>query len=227
MAHVPGEVACNGWHAVPLDPVAVLGGKPYIKEPGRLLVSDMSFPHEDTVVAKVYAYAKEKLPQPTFHHSMHVYYFATAMLRQQFDTPAAAALSLSMLALTCLLHDIGTTEENLAATRMSFEFYGGLLARATRPTPCARPSCGTITLLGQVLQLVTVYDNVGAHPALVHTDTRDDVNRTFPRKRWLCCFAATVRDEVQRKPWCHTTHIPDFETKIAGNELMRPYEEAK
>lgn len=30
--------------------------------------------------------------------------------------------------LACLLHDIGTTDKNLHATMMSFEFYGGLLA---------------------------------------------------------------------------------------------------
>ena len=30
--------------------------------------------------------------------------------------------------LTCLLHDIGTTDKNLSATSMSFEFYGGYLA---------------------------------------------------------------------------------------------------
>ena len=30
--------------------------------------------------------------------------------------------------LTCLLHDIGTTDKNLSATLMSFEFYGGYLA---------------------------------------------------------------------------------------------------
>ena len=30
--------------------------------------------------------------------------------------------------LTCLLHDIGTTDKNLSATLLSFEFYGGYLA---------------------------------------------------------------------------------------------------
>ena len=30
--------------------------------------------------------------------------------------------------LTCLLHDIGTTDKNISATLMSFEFYGGYLA---------------------------------------------------------------------------------------------------
>ena len=39
------------------------------------------------------------------------------------------ALTPRTLALACLLHDIGTTQENLHATRMSFEYYGGLLTR--------------------------------------------------------------------------------------------------
>ncbi|KAK3363687.1 hypothetical protein B0T25DRAFT_420418, partial [Lasiosphaeria hispida] len=51
---------------------------------------------------------------------------ATTILRQQF--PSHTTLSPSTLALTCLLHDIGTTHDNLRATQLSFEFYGGLLA---------------------------------------------------------------------------------------------------
>lgn len=214
-------------------------------------------------------YAKLKLPQQTFNHSMRVYYFgeppersrpdrlgrlttlintsvATAMVRQQFPEHAAD-LSPVTLALACLLHDIGTAEEHMAASRMSFEFYGAVTARslvmsAGGPQDQADAVCesiirhqdlgvdGAITLLGQVLQLATIYDNVGEHPSvdgfagILHRDTREDVIKRFPREGWLGCFAATLRREVALKPWCHTTHIPDFERKVMGNELMRPYE---
>lgn len=130
---------------------------------------------------------------------------------------------------------------------MSFEFYGGLRARELvlglgAPQDQADAvgeaiirhqdlgADGTITLLGQAVQLATVFDNVGAHPAvdgfagILHRDTREDVIRRFPREGWLGCFAATVREELRLKPWCHTTHIPDFASKIEGNALMRPYE---
>jgi cyanamide hydratase len=149
--------------------------------------------------------------------------------------------------LTALLHDIGTAAENLSATRMSFEFYGAikaleLLKSLGSPKDQAEAVCetiirhqdlgteGTITFLGQVIQLATIYDNVGDHPMvkdigqIIHKDTREDVIRSFPREGWLGCFADTVREEIRLKPWCHTTHIPDFDKKIEANELMKPYE---
>jgi cyanamide hydratase len=89
---------------------------------------------------------------------------------------------------------------------------------------------GKITFLGQVIQLATVFDNVSEHPflahmeELIHPDTREDVIRAFPRKGWLGCIARTLQKEVELKPWCHTTSIPDFADKILGNKLMLPYE---
>jgi cyanamide hydratase len=84
---------------------------------------------------------------------------------------------------------------------------------------------GTITLLGQLIQLATVYDNVGARPYLVHEATRADVNRAFPRDGWGRCFAATVREEVRLKPWAHSTHLGGasgevFANAVEGNLLM-------
>jgi cyanamide hydratase len=83
--------------------------------------------------------------------------------------------------LACVLHDIGSTDENLKATKLSFEFYGGLLAldvlqRAPASAPeTAAPKdqaesvaeaiirhqdlCenGKITAVGQLLQLATIF----------------------------------------------------------------------
>jgi cyanamide hydratase len=47
----------------------------------------------------------------------------TIIAKQQFPEHYAK-LSPSTLALTCLLHDIGTAEKYLSTTRMSFEFQG-------------------------------------------------------------------------------------------------------
>lgn len=71
----PGEIARNGWHAVPLDPSSIFQGRPYVHEPGPLLVADMAFPAEDPLVAKVRDFAREKLPRQTLNHSMRVYYY--------------------------------------------------------------------------------------------------------------------------------------------------------
>lgn len=77
--------------------------------------------------------------------------------------------------LTSLLHDIGTTDKNLQATLLSFEFYGGLLAldllhkQHHAPIEQAESvaeviirhqdigSVGTITTLGLLIQLATIF----------------------------------------------------------------------
>lgn len=171
---------------------------------------------------------------------------ATAIAQSQFPEQAAD-LSPTTLAITALLHDIGTTKENLSATRMSFEFYGAiqvhnLLSHLGCEQDQADAVCeaiirhqdlgvqGTITLLGQIIQLATVYDNVGEHPSMdhidkiIHGDTLKDVNKKFPRHKWLGCFADTIREEERLKPWCHSTVIPEFDRKIEANELMKPFE---
>lgn len=168
------------------------------------------------------------------------------IVRQQF-LEHASSFSASTLALASLLHDLGTAPENLAATRMSFEFYGAFKAlNLLHNLKCSQDQAeavaetiirhqdlgpdGNITFLGQMIQLATIYDNVGSHPMvgnfdqIVHEKTRDSVNRAFPREGWLKCFADVVREEERLKPWCHTTHIPDFDKKIESNKLMRPYE---
>ena len=78
------DIAKNGWTAVPVDPKIVLGGKPYIHEPEPLLVKDIAFPWEDPVVAKVHAYAKERLPTQTFNHCMRVFYFGERSRRRVY-----------------------------------------------------------------------------------------------------------------------------------------------
>lgn len=136
----------------------------------------------------------------------------------------------------------------MAATRMSFEFYGAFKAHnllshlgceqdqadAVCETIIRHQDLGTtgnITLLGQIIQLATIYDNVGEHPTLkgidkiLHPETLKDVNAKFPRQKWLRCFADTIREEERQKPWCHSTVIPDFDKQIEGNKLMKPFEQ--
>lgn len=169
-----------------------------------------------------------------------------AILQQQFPQHATT-LSPSTLALAALLHDMGTTKENMTTTHMSFEFDGGikalyLLQEHGGDRDQAEAVCeaiirhqdlgtdGNITLLGQVVQLATIYDNASVYPTMsgfdkiIHEETREDVIRAFPRTGWLGCFANVAREEKRLKPWCHTTHIPDFEKMVLGNKLMKPYE---
>lgn len=75
MASLQESVAIHGWTAVYRDPKALLLGKTYINEPISLSANDIYFPSDDGLVLKVQQYAKEKLPLPTYHHSMRVFYF--------------------------------------------------------------------------------------------------------------------------------------------------------
>ena len=233
----------HGWTAIARDPQALLQGKAFLYAPQPLLVRDTPFP-DDALVRQVQAYAKEKLAAPTYNHSMRVYYFAVAILEQQFPQHAAA-LARPTLALATLLHDIGTTHDHLRATRLSFEFYGGLLAldlvgrKLKPPAPQVQAEAvaeaiirhqdvgatGTITFLGQLLQLATIYDNMGGNPGLVHADTKVDVNRAYPRHGWSTCFAATIEEETSRKPWAHTTALGSaFPEGVLNNHLMAEFE---
>lgn len=107
---------------------------------------------------------------------------------------------------------------------MSFEFYGGLLTlellkQEGAPTAQAENVAeavirhqdigqeGTITRIGAVLQLATIFDNMGGHPELVAQETIEHVVKAFPRNAWSRCFAATVRRENGLKPWAHTTAL--------------------
>jgi cyanamide hydratase len=146
--------------------------------------------------------------------------------------------------LTCLLHDLGTAPENLTATRMSFDLYGGIKAlrvlqdfgvtvdqsEAVAEAIIRHQDMGvdgTITFLGQLIQLATLYDNTGAHPRIkgfermVHPETRAWVNGLHPRLGWCGFFAETIRKEERAKPWCHSTHIVYFDKQIEANTLMR------
>jgi cyanamide hydratase len=135
----------------------------------------------------------------------------------------------------------------MAATRMSFEFYGAFKAinimqdfgstqdqvDAVGEAIVRHADLGTngnITFLGQVIQLATIFDNTTDHPDLpnikdlIHVETREDAIKVFPRTEWLGCFAKTMKKEVSLKPWSHITHLPGFVEAILGNELMKQYE---
>ncbi|KAH8697335.1 cyanamide hydratase family HD domain-containing protein [Talaromyces proteolyticus] len=208
-----------------------------------------SIPTPNTALAKrIHNYAKSHLPEPTFNHSLRVYHYGLAIKKYRFPT---WSFSDETYLLACLLHDIGTTEENLAKTRMSFEFYGGFLAlevlqsrdaddnaNAVAPREQAESvaesiirhqdlcEVGKITAVGQLLQLATIFDNTGSYADLVHLDTIEAVTKAYPRLDWKNCFAKTIRKEIALKPWAHTTALgeEDFPAKVLGNTLMAPYE---
>ncbi|KAJ5392600.1 hypothetical protein N7509_008090 [Penicillium cosmopolitanum] len=240
------EIASNGWTSVPVDAGVIFGDRPFINEPENLSISEVSFPSDDPIVTKTFDYAKRVLHPAAFNHSMRVYYYGMVIAKQQFPEKAAT-LSPVTWALTCLLHDLGTAEENLTATRMSFDLYGGIKAlqvlkefgSTIDQAEAAAEAIirhqdlgvdGTITFIGQLIQLATIYDNTGAHPhvqdigKMIHGTIRAQINEAYPRQQWCSVFADTVRKEISIKPWCHSTHIVNFDKVIEANTLMKEWE---
>lgn len=180
-------------------------------------------------------YAKAELNEKTLNHSLRVYLYSAAIMKDQFPE---WDLDLGVVFTASLLHDIGTTPKNMAATKMSFEFYGGIVARdfimdTTQNKDYAEAiaeavmrhqdlgESGNITTLGLILQIATIMDNVGKHLHLIHPDTLDYVNRKFPREGWTSCFALVIDEENKQKPWGHTSAlgVDEFRNNVLANKV--------
>lgn len=195
----PSTLETHGWTAQPRDVSAFLGDKQDLKAPEPQTVASIALP--STPLAKaVLDYAKKELREETFNHSMRVYYYGKphppARKHHHAPRPAIADYSAHLpgkaiqthlspthplpvsdetYLLTCLLHDIGTTDKNLPATLMSFEFYGGYLALDLLKKQLRAPvgqaesvaeaiirhqdlgASGKISSLGLLIQLATVF----------------------------------------------------------------------
>lgn len=248
------EIAQHGWTAVPVNSDAIFQGKDYLHKPETVSMDAIPFPHDDPIVAKVYEHVKEKLPTLTLNHSMRVYHFSVVILKYQFPK-FAQDISHSTLALASLLHDIGTVDEFIKSTLLSFEWWGGFYslrllqesgassqqAEAVAEAIIRHQDIGTegkITFLGQLLQLATIYDNMGKRPELVDHATRSAIVSAYPRvlvgtdgkqQTWSGCFEAVIHQENGLKPWAHTTHLGEsaFPEGVLANGqhgLMSEYE---
>ncbi|RFN50633.1 cyanamide hydratase [Fusarium flagelliforme] len=240
------EVQANGWTAVPVSAKKIIDSVVKLQEIPPYKTQDIPFPSEDKLVAEAQAFAKARLSPEAYNHSMRVFYWGTIIAKRLLPEHAQS-LSPATWALTCLLHDIGTAEAYFTSTRMSFDIYGGIkamevlkvLGGSTDQAEAVAEAIirhqdmgvdGTITFLGQLIQLATLYDNVGAYEGIedfgswIDETTRDSINNLFPRHGWCSWFACTVRKEVSNKPWCHTTHIPQFDQQMEANTLMKPWE---
>lgn len=231
---------------MPANAGAIFGDQPFINKAQYLSLSNIAFPFDNPTVAKTLKYAKEVLHAETFNHSMRVYFYGMVITKQQFPEQDAT-LNPVTWALTCLLHDLGTAEENLTATRMSFDIYGGIKAlyvlkdfgATTDQAEAAAEAIirhedmgvdGMITYIGQLIQLATTYDNTGFHPhvkdfgEMVHKKTRTQINDDYPRAKWGVFFSSVIRKEEKIKPWCHSTHLVNFANEIEANTLMKQWE---
>lgn len=231
-----------GFTAQPRSASSLLSGGEPSSSPS--LVSSTPVPNTPTA-SYILEYAENHLPRQTFHHSMRVYHFGVSIARQHFPSWGLdqGTLLEETYFLSCMLHDIGTTDDNLNGTLMSFEFYGARialseLAKAGAPSEQAESVAeavirhqdigekGEVTLITALIQLATILDNVGQHSELVHKETIEDVVRAWPREGWSGCFADVIRRENGRKPWANTTRLgeEDFPNGVLGNKLMNAYD---
>ena len=231
-----------GWTAVPRKVSTLLSQSTVSGSAKPISVSSIPLP-DSALATQVQEYAKRELSVETYNHSMRVFYYGKMILLHTFPSWESPSFSETYF-LTCLLHDIGTTDKFIAATLMSFEFYGGLLVLdllKSLEAPIEQAEnvaeavirhqdlgdTGTITRIGALIQLATIFDNMGGQKELVAKESIESAVAAYPRKKWSSCFAKTIRKENGLKPWAHTTHLgeDDFPEGVLGNELMAPYDD--
>jgi cyanamide hydratase len=230
-----------GWTAVP-HKISDLLQQSQATGPAPAITAS-SIPVPSSALSKaVQEYAQRELPVPTFNHSMRVFYYGSAIMRHCFPSWSAPSFDETYF-LSCMLHDIGTTDKNIHATLLSFEFQGGmisldLLRSLGSPLEQAENvaetiirhqdlgDVGTHTRISALIQLATIFDNMGGQPQLVSKATIESVTGAYPRKKWSSCFAATIRKENGLKPWAHTTALGEraFPEGVESNALMAPYD---
>ncbi|RPB18984.1 cyanamide hydratase family HD domain-containing protein [Terfezia boudieri ATCC MYA-4762] len=229
-------------------PASVSDLQPSNPTPATVPISSLN-PPTTALATRVNAYVKSVLPFPTYAHSMRVYCYGTAIGRQCFPewglTPGSALDETYFL--TAMLHDIGTTDQNISSTKLSYDFFAGVLALdllqqdEVGKAPRAQAESvaeaifrhqdvqdkGMVTLLTQLIQMGTLLDNIGAEtPAKwVTRGTIEGINKMCPRKGWSECFRKTVDEEKRLKPYAMVSRIQGFEEVIKGNKVTTAVDE--
>jgi cyanamide hydratase len=239
-------VATYGLTALPADLTATA---PSTSSPSPVTLSEIPYP-TSPLAARIHAYAKSALSPDTYRHSLRVYSYGRAIALRcfpQWKLTTGSPLDETWF-LTAMLHDIGTTDEHIHSTRLSYEFWAGVhaldilqdsslggVATKDQAESIAEAiirhqdvqDVGSITLITRLIHLGTLLDNIGAASHLVHPETIDHVVKAYPRPGWSGCFKGTVELEKKLKPWTMVSRIDGFEEKIEANGkdgLMADYE---
>jgi len=246
------NVAFYGFTPVPRDPDVLFENHPTASgdnpKQDSFEIKDIPLP-DSPLVKTVKEFVKGNLTEQTFNHSNRVYIYGTALVKTHFPSWSYDS---ETYYLSCLLHDIGTADAFLATTKMSFEFKGAIVAREVilkhgGVEDQADGVCeaivrhqdifvkgGNITMIGQILQLATILDNVGLRANLIHPNLIATTCAAFPRNGWSECFAGVIEKELSLKPWCHTSTFEqpnwvegvqsNFATDVRGNQVMKKFD---
>jgi cyanamide hydratase len=201
--------------------------------PSPVEISSLKVP-ATSLAARIDAYAKSKLDPDTYRHSLRVYCYGCAIARQcfpEFELTPGSHLEETWF-FTAMLHDIGTSPEFIANTRLSFEFWGGIHALGLLQDPtiaggqdvCAPREqaesvaeaiirhqdiqhSGKITLMTRLIHLGTLLDNIGLGKELVHGKTVENVVNTYPSQGWTECLRTMLQKEKSLKPYAMVTRL--------------------
>ncbi|KAL4267349.1 Cyanamide hydratase [Pleurotus pulmonarius] len=215
------QVEFYGFTPVPRDPEVLFRDHPTANAPATVFQTVENYPFpESPLVREVETFVTRELDQLTINHSKRVYIYGMAIAKLHFPS---WSFDPETYYLACLLHDIGTAERFLLKTKLSFEFKGAIVARDLllqlgSVEDQADSVCdaivrhqdifvkgGNITVIGQVLQLATILDNVGLRANLIHPKLMETALAKFSGKGWMEKFATVVETELRAKPWCHTS----------------------
>lgn len=230
-------MADYGFTAVPADFSKVT---PATANPAAVPTSSLAIP-ATPLAAHVNAYVHSKLSADTYRHSLRVYSYGLAIARQCFPdwkVDAGSTLEETWFC-TAMLHDIGTTDEFISSTKLSYEFWAGIhaleilqdpeLGSGAAPREQAESVCeailrhqdvqdkGMISLMTRLIHLGTLLDNIGANMQLVSRETVAGVVQQYPRHGWCSCFRDTVEKEKKLKPYAMVSRIEGFEEMIMNN----------
>ncbi|EXJ71481.1 uncharacterized protein A1O5_05289 [Cladophialophora psammophila CBS 110553] len=239
-----------GFTALPADQSQ---DKPRTASPEAMAISSLQ-PPNTPLATRIDGYVKSKLDADTYRHSLRVYSYGCAIARQcfpEFELTPGSKLDETWF-LTAMLHDIGTCDEFMTSTRLSYEFFAGIHAFDLLQSPkvaggddvAPREQAesvaeaiirhqdiqekGKVTLVTRLIHWGTLLDNIGVAKELVHPDTIENVVREYPRAGWNRCFKRTVEKEKRYKPYAMVSRIGGFEELIARNgapgELMAKYD---
>jgi cyanamide hydratase len=219
------------------DVNAYLARHPAIANKTPAAISLASLPTPTTALAEsALVYSRSQLDDIMFNHSCRVYYIGQAMA-QHLNSSSSYHIDSEAYYLTSLLHDLGVGPTHLSSTRLSFEFYGAILARdfILEQSPASRPLAdevseaiirhtnfvqGSMTTTGQLIQLSTTLDVIGANSALIGRSTYREIEQRWPRLGFNLHFAQLMDEEMRIKPWSHTTTVEaenGFCAKIRAN----------
>eukprot|EP00249_Psilotum_nudum_P009479 c21960_g1_i1 orf=644-1396(-) len=184
---------------------------------------------------KASQYALDVVDPSVFTHSLRSYYFGTAIAIENFPD---LKWDPETFYLASILHDIGCTHAAIRETRVSFEFYGGMLAHNFLITKGAtkvvadtvmeaicrhkdlQSSSSGHSPEGQMLMFGAQLDVLGNYSGLINRHTIDDVVTKYPRDNFHNVFADLLLDEVNVKHYC--TGVRAVETGLIDQIRNNP-----